>query len=224
MNEYKIALLVLFALIKVLAFGHAAHAQIPGGCTEHMSQETDGIGCWLIATETLETLPQAPLFWHLHTYPTRQAAETVKTRHGTIVESFGKIWILTIAEETWKATQGGSVARIGPLPIEIETGKPYVARYMQATFAPGKQGKGSAHRHSGPEAWYLVSGAQCLETPEGITITREGEGAVVKGGPAMMLSMMGEETRRALVLVLHDAAQRWSSLAPDWQPKGLCPQ
>src|SRR5258707_669858 len=32
----------------------------------------------------------------------------------------------------------------------------------------------------------------------------------------------GTETRRALVLVLHDSKQSAGSPAPDWTPKGLC--
>ena len=98
----------------------------------------------------------------------------------------------------------------------------YTARYMEAVFTPGMSAR--VHRHSGPEAWYLVSGAQCLETPEGIKIARTGEGAVVPEGPPMALSSVGTETRRSVLLVLHDTSQPWISMESDWNPKGLCPK
>ena len=102
---------------------------------------------------------------------------------------------------------------IGPLPISA--GKQYTARYMEAVFTPGMSAR--IHRHSGPEAWYLVSGAQCLETPESITIARTGEGAVVPEGPPMALSSVGTETRRSVLLVLHDTTphnlgSRWRAI------------
>ena len=32
--------------------------------------------------------------------------------------------------------------------------------------------KSAVHRHSGPEAWYTVSGETCLETPDGTQVGR----------------------------------------------------
>jgi quercetin dioxygenase-like cupin family protein len=156
----------------------------------------------------------------LYTYPTHAAAETAKGLRGTIVESFEKVWLYTIAESEWRASSGERIATIGPLLISES--KQYTARYMEAVFTPGM--RAVIHRHSGPEAWYLVSGAQCLETPEGITVARTGEGAVVPEEPPMALSSVGTETRRSVLLVLHDTAQPWITMASDWKPKGLCPK
>src|SRR5215208_6690711 len=74
------------------------YAQVPGGCNTPVSQRTSEIGCYLVATEVLGALPQGPLFWHLYVYPTRAAAEAAKEPHGTVVESFKKVWLYTIAE------------------------------------------------------------------------------------------------------------------------------
>ncbi|HEV2550467.1 MAG TPA: hypothetical protein VGU20_24350 [Stellaceae bacterium] len=111
----------------------------------------------------------------------------------TLVESFGKIWLYTIAEETWRPSAGERIAMLGPFPVT--GGTQYTARYMEAVFTPGM--RAAIHRHSGPEAWYLVSGAQCLETPDGITVAHAGEGAAVPEGPPMALSSVGTETRRS---------------------------
>jgi quercetin dioxygenase-like cupin family protein len=160
------------------------------------------------------------VFWHLYSYPTRSDAEAAKGAHGTVVESFGKVWLYTIAEESWRPARGQRIAVIGPLAIM--SGKQYTARYMEAVFAPGMNTR--IHRHSGPEAWYVLAGAQCLETPEGITVARAGEGAVVPQGPPMILQSVGTETRRSVLLVLHESTQPWSTLTDDWKPKGLCPK
>jgi quercetin dioxygenase-like cupin family protein len=93
---------------------------------------------------------------------------------------------------------------------------------MEAVFKPGMQAR--THQHSGPEAWYLVSGAQCLETPEGITVVHAGDSAVVPEGPPMSLRSVGTEMRRSLVLVLHDTSQPWQTFTSEWKPKGLCPK
>ena len=70
----------------------------------------------------------------------------------------------------------------------------------------------------------MLSGAQCLEVPEGITVTRAGETVIIPEGPPMSLAGVGTETRRAVVLVLHDSSQPWMTMAADWKPKGLCPK
>jgi len=198
----------------------APHAQVPGGCNTPVSQRTSEVGCYVAATESLGALPKDPLFWHLDVYPTRAAADAAKGARATVVESFGKVWLYTIAAPEWRASSGERVATIGPLPISA--GKQYTARYMEAVFTPGMQS--AIHRHSGPEAWYLLSGTQCLETPQGITVARAGEGAVVPEGPPMALSSVGTETRRSVLLVLHDASQPWIEMESDWKPKGLCPK
>ena len=218
-SETRKLALITWLLASAAAMGIVC-AQVPGGCNTSVSQRTNEVGCYLTATEVLGALPQGPLFWHLYVYPNRAAAEAARGPRGTVVESFEKVWLYTIAESEWHASNGERIATIGPLPIV--SGRQYTARYMEAVFTPGMRAR--IHRHSGPEAWYLVSGAQCLETPEGITVARAGEGAVVPEGPPMALSSVGTETRRSLLLVLHDTSQPWIAMESDWKPKGLCPK
>ena len=193
---YKLGLIT--SLLAAATAAGIVCAQVPGGCNTPVSQRTGEAGCYLTATELLGALPQAALFWHLYAYPTHAAAESAKGSRGTVVESFGKVWLYTIADSEWRASSG------------------------EAVFPPGM--RAAIHRHSGPEAWYLLSGAQCLETPEGITVARTGEGAVVPEGPPMALSSVGTETRRSVLLVLHDTSQPWITIASDWQPRGSCPK
>jgi quercetin dioxygenase-like cupin family protein len=203
-----------------LAVTQPVTAQVPGGCETPVSERTSEAGCYFVASENLGELPQTPLYWHLYNYSNRAEAEAAKGPRGTVVESFGKVWLYTIAEANWRPSGGERVAAIGPL--SIGSGKQYTARYMEALFPPGM--KGGPHRHSGPEAWYVLSGAQCLETPEGIIVARAGEGAVVPEGPARNIQSVGTETRRSVLIVLHDTSQHWVTRAIDWTPKGLCPK
>ena len=155
-----------------------------------------------------------------YTYPTRKAAEAAKGPRGTIVESFGRVWLYTIAEPEWRSSAGERVAVIGPLVVDA--GKQYTARYMEAVFPAGMTTP--VHHHSGPEAWYVLSGAQCLETPGDVLVLRAGQGGLVPQRPLMRLSSVGTETRRSVLLVLHDATQQWITDDSSWTPKNLCPK
>ena len=94
---------------------------------------------------------------------------------------------------------------------------------MEATFPPNQGMVTTVHRHSGPEAWYVLTGAQCLRTPEKTMVLRSGEGGFVPPGPPMVLTSIGPEIRRALFLVLHDASEPWQSNTAEWTPKRECP-
>lgn len=209
------ALAAIICFATALAVCDQALAQI----CKPVSQRTGELGCWITVNAALGQLPQRPVFWHLDTYPTRAAAEAAKGPRGAVVESLGKVWLLTIDVAGWRPSGGERVAEIGPLPVSADA--KYSAQYMEAIFTPGMTAP--AHRHSGPEAWYTLAGETCLETPEGKTVGRAGGShVIVPGGPPMHLTATGTETRRALVLILHDSSQPPTTPAPDWTPKGLC--
>ncbi len=176
-------------------------------------------GCFILATQTIGRLDSVRAFWHLSTFPGRSVAEAADGPRGTVVESLGKVWLFTIAEAGWRPSGGTHVAEIGPLPVA--TGVGYTAQYMEAVFRPGM--KSQVHRHSGPEAWYTLTGETCLETPAGTLLGRAGgRHVIVPHGPPMELTATGTGIRRALVLILHDSTQPASSPASDWSPQGLC--
>jgi hypothetical protein len=187
----------------------------------------------LTADSSLGILPAQSLYWHIYEYPTRAAADAARGERGTTADVFGRHWLYTIAEETWRPAAGEKTAVIGPLQVASNT--PYTARYLEALFRPDDpQPTGEGHRHPGPEAWYVVSGAQCLETPNGLIMAKAGQGAMVPDGWPMAISNVGPETRRALVLILHRTAEPYSMRIDDprspgaphshWKPQGLCPR
>jgi quercetin dioxygenase-like cupin family protein len=215
------------ALVTLTAALAPADAQVPGGCNTPAAGRANEVGCYFTAAESLGAAPARPLFWHLYAFPTRAAAEGAVARvlRGIAVESLGRSWHFVVADSGWlpRATKdapaGERVAVLGPL--RVTAGQPLTARYMEAVFPPGMSS--AVHRHAGPEAWYVVNGTQCLETPEGTIVARAGEGAVVPEGPPMRLNSVGTDTRRSVFLVLHDAARPWITTAQDWTPAGACP-
>jgi quercetin dioxygenase-like cupin family protein len=50
-------------------------------------------------------------------------------------------------------------------PLVVQTDAEYTARYLETVIPAGMQKEGGGHRHPGPEAWYVLEGGQCLETP-----------------------------------------------------------
>jgi quercetin dioxygenase-like cupin family protein len=195
------------AIVALLLWGCCASAQ------------TAQRGAGTIATTALGVLPQTPLYWHLDTFPDRAAAEAAMGAHSAVAESFGKVWLFTIAESGWKPIGGIHVAMVGPLPLA--SGGVFTATYLDATTSPGFQT--DVHQHGGPEALYTISGEVCLETPQGKLIGRAGgEPLLIAGNQPMRLTSIGVEKRRSIVLVLHDSAQPWKVPATGWTPKGLC--
>jgi quercetin dioxygenase-like cupin family protein len=209
------------AAVMVLPLFDLASAHEAGGRCRPISERAGADpGCWIVANQPVGTLTRPQAFWYLDAYPTRVLAEAAKGPHGTVVESLGKQWLLSIEDAGWQAPVGGErVAAIGPLPVKA--GEAYTAQYMEAVFNPGMTAP--AHVHSGPEAWYTLTGETCLETPDGIQIGRAGgQYVIVPGGPPMHLTATGKEQRRALVLILHDSTKPATTLVSDWTPKGLC--
>ena len=209
-------------LVGVLLGAQVAAQHVPEGtrCIP-IGERTGDTGCWIIADWPLGKLGRSEIFWHLDAYLTRADADRAKGQDGTVVESLGKIWLLTIQDKGWRPSGGERIAEIGPLPISPS--EPYSAQYMEAIFTPGMTAP--PHIHSGPEAWYTLSGETCLETPQGKQVGRAGgEYVIVPGGPPMHLTATGTETRRALVLILHETSKPPSTLVHDWTPKGLCKQ
>ncbi len=189
-----------------------------GNC-KPMGQRTEELGCWIMADRPIGKLTKSQVFWHLDVYPTRSAAEAVKGPRGTVLESLGKVWLLTIDESGRQSPNSQRIASIGPLPITA--GEEYSAQYMEAVMTPGMTS--STHSHSGPEAWYTQAGEMCLETPTGKLVGRAGgDPVIVPGGLPMHLTATGTEQRRALVLILHQSSQPPITLVHDWTPKGLC--
>jgi quercetin dioxygenase-like cupin family protein len=185
-----------------------------------VAERTGEQGCWILGSQPLGVLESAPVYWTLDTFPDREAAEKAESKNSTVLESLGKIWLLTVAPESKPAANAKRVASIGPIPIK--SGEDYTAQYAEAIMAPG--GTSRTHVHSGAEVFYTEAGETCLETPSGVQISRPGpdSGVVIPEGLPMELVATGTENRRGLVLVLHSSSKPATTVVTDWHSKGLC--
>ncbi len=211
--------------------GRARNPGLPGWCETPVAERKAEPGCYTTAISELGALPLEPLYWHLDTFPDRATAESRRAARSVVVDSHGKHWLFTIAEQRWRPVGSDRVAMVGPLVVDRDT--PYTARYLETVIPPGfQEGKGPGHRHPGPEAWFLVAGGQCLETPNGVMTARAGQSMLAPEGWPMAIASLGTEIRRAVVLVLHRSSEPYVQRidqSPDaphahWTPRGLCPK
>lgn len=215
----------MFAFCLLLLLSRQSSGQgvvSPSGVCKPASMRTQQVGCWIMADDPIGQLTKSQVFWALDIYPTRAAAEADKGPRGTVIESLGKVWLLTIKFRRSKPSHGSRAAEIGPLPVVA--GENYSVQYMEAIFNPGMTVP--EHTHSGPEAWYTVAGQTCLETSDGrVQVGRAGGPPVIAPmGLSMHLTATGAEQRRALVLILHQTSQPVTTLDHNWAAKGLCNQ
>jgi quercetin dioxygenase-like cupin family protein len=202
-----------------VCMGSVAWAQQPHDLVscKPLSQKTGEMGCWILASQPLGT-PDGLVYWTIDVFPTKAVAEQAMGAHGTVVESLGKVWLLTIGEKPELDSQGTRVTQIGPLAVE--KGRSYTAQYMEASLQSGMVSK--THLHSGVEAFYTDSGETCLETPGGMQLGRKGTDIIIPEGVPMELTAVGTAGRRGLILVLHDASKPPTTLVDSWKSKHLC--
>jgi hypothetical protein len=214
------ASVLCLALAVTAALSEPLAAQTDGTCIPVAERAGREFGCFITARQELGRLPaDSALFWHLHVYSTRDAAEADRAPRSTVVESLGHVWLFTIAPQEWRPRGGDWITRMGPLPL-VDADS-FAAVYMEAVFQPGM--RSVVHRHPGVEAWYTLEGSQCLETPEGkLEQKAEDPGVLVAGGVPMVLTGTGTGPRRSVVLILQDATHPRSVPATDWTPQGLC--
>ena len=200
--------------------GASVTVPVPGRCELPRTGPADAVGCHLAGKEQLGAAPATPLFWHIDSYATRAAAEAARRGRGTVADAHGRVWLFTIANAEWRPEGGQRVARVGPLPLT--PGRSYAAHYIEGVVPPNALTP--VHRHAGPEAWYILEGTNCLETPDGVRTVGAGETLIVPEGPPMALTGVGTAMRRTLAVVVHDAAQPWTNVTTGWTPKGACPR
>lgn len=174
-------------------------------------------GCFNVAHVENLSFPDTVIWWSLHRFPSRSAAESARSPQGFVWEEDGVIWLSELGTTESRPAGGSFVARIGPLQLPRAT--EYTASYAYAVMRPGQRSR--VHIHPGPEAWYVLAGEQCLETSVGTFKGGAGEPVVAPANVPMELTVTGTETRRALVLVVHDGREPQAKPV-EWQPRGAC--
>jgi quercetin dioxygenase-like cupin family protein len=174
-------------------------------------------GCFRIGASTGLIFNQPQIYWHLEIFPSRAAAEAAKTSRGVVVEEDGKVWLSEFGPKDRVSVGGNSIAVVGPLTLI--SGKRYDAEIAYSVMGPDDHSR--VHTHAGPEAWFVLAGEQCLDTPGGGARAHAGETMTVAAGRPMELSVIGNEVAKSMTLVIHDSTQDFGA-ASDWHPTGAC--
>ena len=228
-TPFSAALTLFLVASQIVPIGHL-RAQAPGtaghdhltevACVDMPPGETrPEFGCFNIATVTGLEFSQASVYWHLRTFPSRKAAEAVKSATGIVVEEDGRVWLSEFGPRNTAPRGGKAIAIVGPL--QLPAAKSYAAVLSYAVMRPGDNSR--VHTHPGPEGWYVLAGEQCLETPAGASRSRAGGTETVRLNIPMELNVTGTTLRRAFALVIHDSAQE-RDIPSDWKPSGACSQ
>ncbi len=195
-----------------------AQAEGPPPTRCEPSERLHELGCSTLASIWVTRLPDPPLYWHLDAYPTREAAAAHETEASAVVVAHDQAWLLTVAPKDWRRDASRRVATVGPLAVP--SARRYALLFIEGVYAPGVTL--FTHKHSGPEAFYLLEGEQCVETPAAVLRAGPGEGMVVPADTPMSLRTTGTSRRRVLVLIIHDGDQRSTTSVRDWAPSGQC--
>jgi hypothetical protein len=222
MNQWsQTPILRLTSLAVILASWVAGQAtQDP---IEHAKQHLLASGAaHELAAKQFTNLPKGTLFLRLENYPTREAAFQAETPVSTVLDWAGKVWLLTLAPKGERSRGGVFVAEVGPVP-PVPPSARYVMEVNEANLGPDSNAQTArlTHTHAGPEIFYLLTGEQCLETPNGAQRARAGEGMVAPANTPMALNIMGSSKRDAFFVVIHDSTKPFATVS-DWRPKGAC--
>jgi hypothetical protein len=175
------------------------------------------MGCYFDEAIDIGLLPAAA-FWHVDEFPDYASAARAKGPASVVVRGYGRIFMQTVnGQAQWRARGGRHLATVGPM--DAPQGETVTARFMQAMTQRGASTR--PHVHDGPEAFYLVSEAICMETPSGTQTTGAGQTYLINGGVPMQLTSAGQGVRRSLFVVLHRSSQPWMTMG-DWKPTGAC--
>ena len=174
-------------------------------------------GCFRIGLSEGLIFDQPAVYWVLRTYPNRAGADAARSASGIVSEQDGRVWLSEFRSKEGAPLDGHRVAVVGPLTVT--PGMRYDAEIAYSVMAPGDHSR--VHTHSGPEAWFVLAGTQCLETPEGALRVRAGGTMSAAAKGPMELSVTGARVAKSLTLVIHDSAQEFGA-ASDWKPPGAC--
>src|SRR5215471_17533083 len=181
-----VASLFLAAHARAQELAKAGHEHMLATCTPVSDdKQRPEFGCFIVASAKSLQFSPPVTYWHLSKFPNRAAAETAKTSSGLIVQEEGKVWLSEFGPKDAPSRGGEPIAVVGPL--ELPPAKSYDAEIAYAILRPGDRSR--VHTHDGPEAWYVISGSQCLETPVGTIKVGTGKTMSVKHSIPMELSI-----------------------------------
>ena len=196
-----------------------AKERSPVKCLENSPERRGEEGCTILASRLLAGPQTKPLYWHIDRFESLEAAKKAAGPDGVAAEAHNSVWLMTVEAQAEDHHGGQHVTWIGPL--SLPAADRYSMRVGSSLLRPGTTTP--VHTHSGPEVFYIVSGEQCLETPKfGKHLGAKQQSYVLPTGEIHRGLVIGSDVRRALALVLHDAAHPASHDLEDPPPLVSC--
>jgi quercetin dioxygenase-like cupin family protein len=180
-----------------------AQQRLPVKCIENSPERRGEEGCTILAVRPLVGPTTNELYWHIERFDSLEAAMKAAGPNGVATEAHGSFWLLTVEVKTDDHYGGHHVGWIGPI-VPPATANSFLMRVQSSLLMPGSTTP--VHTHSGPEVFYIVDGEQCIEMPENSQHLNSGQSYVVPGGDIHRGRVIGNKARRALALILYDAA------------------
>jgi quercetin dioxygenase-like cupin family protein len=194
---------VIGAIVLLILMAGSASAQLEPACMENSPERRGEIGCSLVENKPLPATLREPLFWHIDRFDSGERARAAAGPASVALDAHGTSWLLTIESRIDDHHGGRHVTEV-KLP-SLPPAPKYSMLVMSAYIPPGLTSR--VHHHSGVEAFYVVDGEQCLETPERAHTMHKGGTLAVPAGVTMRLVATGSTPRRALAVIVYDAAQ-----------------
>ena len=207
----------ILIILAICALAYAGQRP-PVKCAEDSPERRGEEGCTILASRPLRGSLTDPVYWHLDSFDSLEAAKKASSPDGVAAEAHGSVWLMTVEARTGEHHGGRHVAWIGPLAAAAADG--YTMRVQSSLLLPGATTP--VHTHSGPEVFYVVDGEQCLETQEVGRRLGPGQSLVLPAGVIHRGRVIGAGARRALALIVHDAARPASNDLTDPPPLAPC--
>jgi quercetin dioxygenase-like cupin family protein len=207
-------------LLTLLVLCGAASAQDRPSvkCVENSPERRGEEGCSLLAVRPFAGSTAKPLFWHLDRFDALETATKAAGPDGVAAEAHGSVWLMTLEARGEEHHGGRHVTWIGPLSAPAAEG---LSMRVHSTFL--REGTTTpVHTHSGPEVFYIVDGAQCLDTQEKGNRLGPGESFILPTDTVHQGRSPGPGPRKALGMVLFDSARPSSHDLADPPPLKRC--
>jgi quercetin dioxygenase-like cupin family protein len=189
---------------------------VPGGCTALASGHGNEAGCYLLAEMSVENAPKH-LYWHIVEFADLPSAETEARKHrwSKVVSAHDRMWLYVIGTRAEPVRSGKARAVVGPMDVP-PVGTVSV-RFLTSTFPPGMRTR--VHSHPGSEAFYVIEGEQCVETPTVRHRITAGHSYIVQSGIHVQAAARG---RKSLVALILRPGVTWSEPETSWTPSQYC--
>ena len=199
----RTACISIIAAWTLLLMANEAVAQLAPLCVENSPERRGELGCSVVVRKELPEGLEEPVYWHIDRFDSIERARAATGPASFAFEADGTAWLMAVESTTADHHGGQHVTAVGPLPLPKASR--YAMQINSAKFTPGMYSR--PHTHSGVEAFYVLAGEQCLQTPTSAVILRKGETLALPADTPMRAVATGTVIRYGFAIVIHDASQ-----------------